>query len=249
MIKLPKELTTITPLSKFLAMGLFILLPFVGFYLGTQYQEMMDIANKDGNSSIKACTEEAKICPDGSAVGRTGPNCEFAACPSEDSQTVNWKMYKNTKYGFTIQYPASWNVKDGNSRLDIHKGYTELTFYFYSDPDAGVSDYPKAINQETINIGDESIILNHYTSTVTKQHSAFSDLRSLTTIGKYISNVNFYLDDENREIDLLTIKQILSTFKFTNQEQVACTQDAKLCPDGKTYVSRQEPNCEFSACP
>jgi putative hemolysin len=31
---------------------------------------------------IKACTEEAKICPDGSAVGRVGPNCEFAPCPS-----------------------------------------------------------------------------------------------------------------------------------------------------------------------
>ena len=29
----------------------------------------------------KACTEEAKICPDGSAVGRTGPDCEFAPCP------------------------------------------------------------------------------------------------------------------------------------------------------------------------
>ena len=28
------------------------------------------------------CTTEAKICPDGSNVGRTGPNCEFAACPA-----------------------------------------------------------------------------------------------------------------------------------------------------------------------
>lgn len=27
-----------------------------------------------------ACTMEAKLCPDGTAVGRTGPNCEFAAC-------------------------------------------------------------------------------------------------------------------------------------------------------------------------
>ena len=27
------------------------------------------------------CTMEALICPDGSAVGRTGPNCEFAPCP------------------------------------------------------------------------------------------------------------------------------------------------------------------------
>ena len=29
----------------------------------------------------QACTREAKVCPDGSSVGRTGPNCEFAECP------------------------------------------------------------------------------------------------------------------------------------------------------------------------
>jgi len=29
-----------------------------------------------------ACTQEAKICPDGTAVGRTGLNCEFAPCPA-----------------------------------------------------------------------------------------------------------------------------------------------------------------------
>ncbi len=29
----------------------------------------------------QACTMEAKLCPDGSAVARTGPNCEFAECP------------------------------------------------------------------------------------------------------------------------------------------------------------------------
>lgn len=29
-----------------------------------------------------ACTKEAKICPDGSSVGRSGPKCEFAQCPA-----------------------------------------------------------------------------------------------------------------------------------------------------------------------
>ena len=29
-----------------------------------------------------ACSSEAKICPDGSSVGRQGPNCEFAQCPN-----------------------------------------------------------------------------------------------------------------------------------------------------------------------
>lgn len=27
------------------------------------------------------CTMEAKQCPDGSYVGRQGPNCEFTPCP------------------------------------------------------------------------------------------------------------------------------------------------------------------------
>lgn len=31
---------------------------------------------------LVACTADAKMCPDGSFVGRTGPNCEFSACPT-----------------------------------------------------------------------------------------------------------------------------------------------------------------------
>lgn len=29
----------------------------------------------------RACTTDAKLCPNGSYVSRTGPNCEFAKCP------------------------------------------------------------------------------------------------------------------------------------------------------------------------
>jgi hypothetical protein len=28
------------------------------------------------------CTDDAKICADGTPVGRVGPSCEFAECPS-----------------------------------------------------------------------------------------------------------------------------------------------------------------------
>ena len=34
------------------------------------------------------CTLEAKICPDGSAVGRAGPNCEFIPCPTTKSKQM-----------------------------------------------------------------------------------------------------------------------------------------------------------------
>ncbi len=43
------------------------------------------IAHEEIPTQPIACTMDAKICPDGSAVGRTGPNCEFAKCP--DSET------------------------------------------------------------------------------------------------------------------------------------------------------------------
>lgn len=33
--------------------------------------------------SAVACTLDAKLCPDGSWVGREGPQCQFAACPGE----------------------------------------------------------------------------------------------------------------------------------------------------------------------
>jgi len=55
----------------------------------------------------RACTEEAKICPDGSAVGRTGPNCEFAPCPNQAvaDETAGWKTYNDPEYQFQIRYP------------------------------------------------------------------------------------------------------------------------------------------------
>ncbi|MFA5929995.1 MAG: Kazal-type serine protease inhibitor family protein [Candidatus Micrarchaeia archaeon] len=42
---------------------------------------------QNGPVAPRACTADAKICPDGSAVGRAGPNCEFAACPSGGNNT------------------------------------------------------------------------------------------------------------------------------------------------------------------
>jgi len=36
-----------------------------------------------------ACPQEAKICPDGSAVGRIGPDCEFAPCPNQNTTKEN----------------------------------------------------------------------------------------------------------------------------------------------------------------
>jgi hypothetical protein len=105
-MKLPKSFTTVTPFSKLLALSLFVIFPIIGFFLGVTYQKTVtplppqiplestlplrnqkvtptEAANAQpvpGNGRM--CTQEAKQCPDGSYVSRTGPHCEFAKCPS-----------------------------------------------------------------------------------------------------------------------------------------------------------------------
>lgn len=45
---------------------------------GFLYRYTMEQPNQEEQI---ACTMEARICPDGSSVGRSGPDCAFAACP------------------------------------------------------------------------------------------------------------------------------------------------------------------------
>lgn len=47
----------------------------------TQPEEVPPSSSMKGGVEVVACTMDAKQCPDGSYVGRTGPQCEFAPCP------------------------------------------------------------------------------------------------------------------------------------------------------------------------
>lgn len=60
------------------------------------------------------CTQEAMLCPDGSYVGRTGPNCEFAICPGVNSSTIGgslWELYADVDSGFSFEYPKKLTTK------------------------------------------------------------------------------------------------------------------------------------------
>jgi hypothetical protein len=39
------------------------------------------------------CAMDAKLCPDGSYVGRTGPKCEFSECPTVGTRKINLFYY------------------------------------------------------------------------------------------------------------------------------------------------------------
>ncbi len=53
-----------------------------------------------------ACTQEAKLCPDGSYVARQGPNCEFAACPGVSSTATSAKPMGSGIHGTVMLGPT-----------------------------------------------------------------------------------------------------------------------------------------------
>jgi hypothetical protein len=61
-----------------------------------------------------SCTQEAKLCPDGSYVGRTGPNCEFAECPdNETSSGFDNEQLEKAIIGYLLtQEHFSWKTRD-----------------------------------------------------------------------------------------------------------------------------------------
>lgn len=61
-------------------LGGFAVFEFFGSESGAIPDDGADTIWKGGRD--RACTMEAKLCPDGTYVGRTGPLCEFAKCPT-----------------------------------------------------------------------------------------------------------------------------------------------------------------------
>lgn len=72
-----------------------------------------------------SCTLDARICPDGSAVGRTPPLCEFAPCPSpfisSQVKTLQGKViclpHRDTSGEQTLECAFGLETASGNYSL------------------------------------------------------------------------------------------------------------------------------------
>ncbi|MBP9856194.1 MAG: hypothetical protein KBC48_02750 [Candidatus Pacebacteria bacterium] len=110
----------------------------------------IELSNDEGNFTTPspkpftptqpvACTMEAKICPDGSAVGRTGPKCEFAQCPAPKS--------------IQVEINASQEVL--KRYVDFHNKYG-IDFSAYLNPDP--SSIESQVGSQLIIQATESVI-------------------------------------------------------------------------------------------
>ncbi|MDD5750266.1 MAG: CARDB domain-containing protein [Candidatus Pacebacteria bacterium] len=86
-----------------------------------------------GQPSQTACAEDAKICPDGSAVSRVWPSCQFAACPASTAT-------------------SSPVCTDSDGGLDFYvKGYTTENNKTSWDVCAGSLDAPNTLWEKACN--------------------------------------------------------------------------------------------------
>ena len=190
--------------------------------LGGAVSYFLDVRNLSlGGGSGIVCTMDVKLCPDGSYVGRTGPNCEFTACPSETPTNNSNTLAIGTSatiQGTTIEVLEL--AEDSRCPRDVQciwAGTVRVR--------ASVDSYNRDF---TFTLGQPQVVGN---ATVT--------LVSVIPAQKYSTQI-VKLSDYRFTFTVVP--------KATSGGGIACTMEAKLCPDG-SYVGRTGPNCEFTPCP
>ena len=224
-----------------------------------------------------ACTLEAMVCPDGSSVGRTGPKCEFAACPPPKDETADWKIYKNEEYGYEIKYPTNYLLSDGSKNHSIilispwefiepmFQGKIGLSITILeTTPFLNIESWKKkssgnfwASEEELIINGKKALLVKGYNGDGNDRVVIFDSNKTYEIGCRY----NYLISREespNKEF-LKTFDQIISTFKFvstssngSNNKQMT-DDEAKVFFKATEIVSNNLPDSiEFwteAACP
>lgn len=81
------------------------------------------------------CTMEAKLCPDGSAVGRSGSKCEFAPCPSEGAS-------KNDSTASENAFPEKAKSEDAPRTIQEKEGESTISEQAKTTKSSLISDVP-----------------------------------------------------------------------------------------------------------
>ncbi len=138
-----------------------LFVPYIIWVSFALYLNLSILLLSNNNPGAIFCTQEAKQCPDGSYVGRTGPKCEFSPCPQTSASEfnkpvtvrVNEKVIFSDSLSLTLQEINDSRCKPGVQC--IWQG--ELSAVF----SANINGSLREIRLGTVN--NEKVNLNNYT--------------------------------------------------------------------------------------
>ncbi len=209
-------------------------------------------------NSLQACTLEGLICPDGSTVGRTGSNCEFAKCPvvkssSNSDETQKWKTYINDETGYSIKYPDFLIQGVGSSDNPLVDSWTDknnsyaIHIYTYKDDVSFKNGIHLEFNAKVKN--DEEIMVGGQAAKKLTGIEVISEKGTLIHVGPVKHSGKNYLivytsGNNGAEPESLRIlDQMLNSFKFIDSltEAESITLVKKQYPEFNSYPSDNLP--------
>lgn len=218
-----------------------------------------------------ACTMELHICPDGTSVGRTGPNCEFEPCPETPEDAVACTMELHTcpdgtsvgRTGPNCEFEpcpvlAACTMELRYCADGTPVGRSGPNCHFESCPDGGCPTDTYYCENGTELQRDPALGC---------EFQACPEPAQLPAAHQCIppSEDNTCTTQESHKecMDLVNsgCQKIYSTFSCPPMHRcgdepaqlpapvlAACTMELAFCADGSP-VGRSGPNCQFESCP
>jgi hypothetical protein len=206
---------------------------------------LMFFLHRDTTVSPVACTLDAMQCPDGSYVGRSGPECTFAPCPQHTEEPSHDALIVITepRVGAALTSPVHVSGKA--------RGH----WFFEGSAPVSITDWDGKIIGEGYVTAEGDWMTTDFVSfsgTITYTIDPQTPYDRGTMIFKKDNPSGLPEYDDARELPIifseLSAPNTVPVLPPDDGGMVFCTMDAMLCPDGSS-VGRVPPSCAFAPCP
>jgi len=182
-----RYLFTATTFSKILAMILFIVLPFVGLYLGMRYQQQLGLSATTPTQVTYLQIHNALLFqPIPSSVVTASTSFSTPSGEITVDTSGNWKTFTNTQLGFSVTFPSrgiesTW-TKEGTVETEIECGKRLFNVVSHKQGVSGIrldSFFDIWVENSTQIIND---MLNSANDDLKQYHLTVNDIYDITHI-------------------------------------------------------------------
>ena len=195
-----------------------------------------------------------------------GQTTNYKQIQNSNTETADWKTYKNNEYGYEIKYPMNWTFRQypdinggitggagfrPSNKPDINSDFITIDSYSYGENDCNIpfSEYVKTAYAKEVGNGDQTLnsiekienVNGVETYKTTWKYTALNGKKGITLPITYFGNsVN---NCESTKLALANsgyldiYNEMIKTFKFTNYKQ---TQNSNNQNQNDNYSFRVE---------